>query len=524
MSVDVERLENETISVRPDSGVYATYQRLSYKPWYAIAEFVDNSTQSYYNNKDSLIKAYEGEKFKKLRIVINYDDEQNSLVIFDNANGMELDDLRRAVMLNSPPRNNTGRCEFGMGLKTAACWFGRKWSIRTTMLGSSRELQISVHVPDLAIKKSEEIEVVQRFTDEKTHFTEIKIEQLYKPLKGRTLGRIKDQLGSIYREDLRTKEVEILWNGEPLSFKEPPLLTEDHGSEKQTLWKRDISIKIQNPITSNYLNASGWVGIMIPGSQRDAGFALLRRGRVIIGGPGEGYKPTEIFGQANSFRSQRLVGELHMNDWPVTQAKDAFDWSGDLEELFISELRSNCQEYMEKAEGHRERNKPLDKTEMVFSSEPIKKLFSDKKFEEAIIEEMEFPTTQKPISVQVEDTKKLESVSDTPIEFNLFLGSSNLTFRLYWQDQLSDANWMSVDYPQENLINIYLNMANSFFSEFLENGANLQVLHKFVIALALAEKLARNSAINGLVSPGEIRTKMNSVLRKASELVRNDGL
>ena len=35
------------------------YRRLSYKPWYALAEFVDNSTQSYFNNQSVLDDAYE---------------------------------------------------------------------------------------------------------------------------------------------------------------------------------------------------------------------------------------------------------------------------------------------------------------------------------------------------------------------------------------------------------------------------------------------------------------------------------
>ena len=30
------------------------YKRLSYEWWYAIAELVDNSTQSYFNNRDSV--------------------------------------------------------------------------------------------------------------------------------------------------------------------------------------------------------------------------------------------------------------------------------------------------------------------------------------------------------------------------------------------------------------------------------------------------------------------------------------
>lgn len=31
--------------------VISSYKRLAYTPWYAIAEFVDNSTQSYFDHK-----------------------------------------------------------------------------------------------------------------------------------------------------------------------------------------------------------------------------------------------------------------------------------------------------------------------------------------------------------------------------------------------------------------------------------------------------------------------------------------
>lgn len=30
------------------------FGRISYRPWYAIAEFVDNSSQSYFSNKDKM--------------------------------------------------------------------------------------------------------------------------------------------------------------------------------------------------------------------------------------------------------------------------------------------------------------------------------------------------------------------------------------------------------------------------------------------------------------------------------------
>ena len=106
------------IAIRPTSGVYATYKRLSYQPWTAIAEFVDNSTQSYFDHRDEL-KALPG--FDKLRIAIIYEaksGDSDSLTITDNAFGMELADFERAIQLDKIPINTSGRNEFGMGLKT----------------------------------------------------------------------------------------------------------------------------------------------------------------------------------------------------------------------------------------------------------------------------------------------------------------------------------------------------------------------------------------------------------------------
>ena len=44
----------ESIGLKVGPEVITTYRRLAYEPWYAIAEFVDNSTQSYFDNKEIL--------------------------------------------------------------------------------------------------------------------------------------------------------------------------------------------------------------------------------------------------------------------------------------------------------------------------------------------------------------------------------------------------------------------------------------------------------------------------------------
>src|SRR2546426_5202254 len=261
--------EHNVINIRPAVSVYATYRRLSYRTWGAVAEFVDNSTQNYYDHRKDLLRVYRREGNPgKLRIEAVYDGDRNVLTILDNANGMNIEELERAVVLDRPPPDRSGRCEYGMGLKTAACWFGSTWRIRTARLGSKRELSVSVHVPDLVKKHINELEVQERSVDEFAHHTEIIIEGLYKPIKGRTSARIRDQLGSMYRQDLRTKEVEILWNGEPVSFEEPHFLEEKVDGGEMTTWRKDVKLDVPRDAHREALKALGWIGLLSPGSQR----------------------------------------------------------------------------------------------------------------------------------------------------------------------------------------------------------------------------------------------------------------
>ena len=57
-----------------------------------------------------------------------------------------------------------------------------------------------------------------------------------------------------------------------------------------------------------------------------------------------------------------------MDDWPVTQAKDAFDWSGGLEDEFITCLRTVCKDYMDKCEDIRDPQKKITHVDMQLAS------------------------------------------------------------------------------------------------------------------------------------------------------------
>lgn len=181
------------INIRPTTSVYATYKNIRYDPWTAIAEFVDNSTQSYYDNTEKLnsTKYWNG-----LAVDIEYKRDKVSgdhLIIKDNAYGMDFRDFQRAIMLDSPPRKKS-RSEFGMGLKTAACWFGKCWSVESVALGSGVKYKTTVDVEALSKYKNEEITVEEIPCSTKDHGTTITIWNLNRTLSGTQIGKTKDQL------------------------------------------------------------------------------------------------------------------------------------------------------------------------------------------------------------------------------------------------------------------------------------------------------------------------------------------
>ncbi len=106
------------------------YSRLSYTMWYALAEFVDNSTQSRINY-ENLIDGVLRDEGKVLEVSIVHDRTFKEMRIDDNSIGMTKEKLVEALKIANPTKDSKGRSRYGMGMKTAACWIGRKWSIST---------------------------------------------------------------------------------------------------------------------------------------------------------------------------------------------------------------------------------------------------------------------------------------------------------------------------------------------------------------------------------------------------------
>src|SRR5260370_37054255 len=107
------------IQLRVGLDVISSYKRLAYTPWHALAEFVDNSTQSYLNNESELgpLMRRVGQE---LTVSIAYEKDMDILRISDNAMGMSFDELQVALTVALPPARTDGRSKYGMGLKLAA--------------------------------------------------------------------------------------------------------------------------------------------------------------------------------------------------------------------------------------------------------------------------------------------------------------------------------------------------------------------------------------------------------------------
>jgi hypothetical protein len=328
-------------------GAIRSYKRLSYTAWYAMAEFVDNATQSYFDNREELDAVYEREG-EKLDIRIVYDRDNDLLRITDNALGMDRARLARALQVGVPPDDASGRCEFGMGMKTAACWVGDEWTVRTKKLGDPQELRVTVDVEKVAAGNIElDLHVIERPEDQ--HYTIIEIRQHHHQWVGRTLGKIKDYLRSMYRVDLREGVLDLYWQDAPLSWEDDDSLfvRAIDGSVYRKTFEFDVGGK----------RVHGWVGVLERGSRAKAGFSIIRRGRVVRGWP-DSWRPAAIFGQeggSNDLINQRITGEVHLDEFIASHTKDDILWIGDEEEVVENKLKEAAADYLEVAKKRRKR-------------------------------------------------------------------------------------------------------------------------------------------------------------------------
>ncbi|GLQ49475.1 ATP-binding protein [Dyella flava] len=330
------------IPIRPEVTVLSVLRHLNYKAWFALAEFIDNSLQSAIANAAQLQAANGGTYQLKVKIQLDAT-APGSIVITDNAAGITIADFPRAFRAAQVPLDRSGLSEFGMGMKSAACWFAETWSVRTKAIGESVERTIHFDVKKIVENKIEFLSTEVREVDPQKHYTVVSLRGLHHLPQGRTVAKIKDHLASIYRVFLRDGRLILKFNTDELTYKSPKILHAIRYTSPGVMATGDDATPIdwRKAIDLDFgegQRVTGFAALREVGSTHLAGFALFRRDRLIVGSHDETYRPSQIFKQTNSYRYQRLFGELHVEGFEVSHTKDGFRWE-EYEDIFLECLK-----------------------------------------------------------------------------------------------------------------------------------------------------------------------------------------
>ena len=330
----------ESIDIRPEVSVLGVFRHLNYRPWFAVAEFVDNAIQSFQDHKQQLAETDNGRS--KLLVKVKIDTTGDGFIqVSDNAAGIHRDEWARALRAAELPPDRSGLAEFGMGMKTAAAWFGRRLTVRSKALGEPYRREITLDFNDIIERKLETVRPETSPAAPDEHGTEIIVSGLHNPPYGRTIGKIRDHLASIYRMFLRDGSLQLVFqhgtNREQLlvvdevDILSAPRFDDLEGDPED--WSKSVDFDL-----GGGLRAHGFLAIRAVGSTSHAGLALFRRKRLIEGSGDETYRPRAIFGASNSYEYQRLFGELTLEGFDISHTKDGFRWE-EHEEPFVDLLR-----------------------------------------------------------------------------------------------------------------------------------------------------------------------------------------
>lgn len=508
----------QVVSVQPGVGMLALFPSMNYKPWYAIGEFVDNAIQSWRSTRKEL-ESLHGKDFV-LRIEIEFDHERDRILVRDNAAGIHAKDMARAFKPAHPPTDRSGLSQFGIGMKSAACWYARNFEVVTHALGEDVRRTVKFDVPKLIAADQDIVPITTSPAPGTRHGTTVTLSKLYHPIPtGRTLGKLRSYLASIYRDYLRSGSVQILVADELLRYKEPQVLEAprwDSTDRVPTRWRKDFVVELPSG-----KKVKGWAALRAKGSTAEAGLALLYRGKVVLGAGAmagssdDVYRPETVFGRGNTFMSQRLFGELDVSALRVTYSKDAIVWGGD-EEVFLDTLRSVLDDeplpLLRMAQAHRSTERTKETKDILTAAVNS----TAKAMKEALDSDLMWtePDSEPTVEFDREHAAN-RPVPGTPaapaIGANIptEMHPSLPDLRLEIVDEDFDPRWLRV-HTNDGLTTVSVNRAHRFMQSFVHiPGADVEPILRIAAAIALAELKGRAC---GLSQPAFIRNHLNDLL------------
>lgn len=500
------------------NNIISSYQRLSYTPWHAFAEFVDNSTQAYFNNKEIMDEVFNKEK-TSLQVYIQYNPSEDRIVVKDNSIGMSYEDLKNALIIGKRPQNDEGRSRYGLGMKTAACWFGDSWKVRTTKLGENTWHEVEVNVArissgDKDLRHSEGMAGVDE------HYTVIEITSLNREFRTKTIGKIKDFLRSMYRIDITDYRLCLYWQEERLTWDN--IINGLYVTQEGEPYKKDFSFDV------NGKNVYGWVGILAKGkaSRRNAGFSIIQANRVIEGWP-KGFKPHSVFGDQedgrNDLINQRLVGELYLEGFAVSHTKDQIIWQDDEYDQIDEKLKEECKEaiYLAIHLRYNKNSETVEEDLVVYQEEAIQAITSELKSSE--IKNYLYNTTPPPEKILEISYSRIENAVTVEQEPYIDIGigeePNDVRVKVFFNNTSEFEPYVLVELKViENEVNIIINRLHPHYREMKTSDALLNFVRHCVY-----DGVSEWKAIKmiGEIKPNTVKFLKDGLLRLPFEIKSN---
>lgn len=494
-----------TIEIRPEVTMLSVLRHLNYKAWFAIAEFIDNALQSYLANREALEEIH-GSGFR-LEVDVRIDAALPGLIVIsDNAAGISLADFPRAFRAAQVPTDRSGLSEFGMGMKSAACWFAEKWSVRTKAAGEAHERTIHFDVRQIVDNKIESLNTEARdIGNPNAHYTVVTLRGLHHVPQGRTLGKIKEHLASIYRVFLRNGQLTLRLNGTPLSYGTTSILNEvkytapgvpAQGPDITPVeWRKDISLDF-----GKGQRVTGFAALRATGSTPFAGFALFRRNRLIEGSYDESYRPNYIFKQTNSYPYQRLFGELHIEGFEVSHTKDGFRWE-EYEDIFLEflkqELESEPLDLLAQADNYRALPSKKSIEARAAAATAAVAEYIEKEVAAVLLDAKTNPTEAAPLPLTLlpsalQASERTVRVNDGSWDWVITIRTSVDPSREDWVS-LAKQDPQPGDLDDTRRLVVELTLAHPFSNEFIgASNENIELLLRIATAVSISLVLAED--------------------------------
>jgi hypothetical protein len=261
----------------------------------------------------------------------------------------------------------------------------------------------------------------------------------------------------------------------------------------------------------------GWAAILARANVTNAGFAIFRRRRLILGSHGEGYRPETIFGKPNKFIYQRLIGELEVEGFSVSHTKDGIQWE-DWEEDILSWVKDRLDEdplpLLDQAANYRVRvsvNRDIVQEATRDTSQAIVQHLPP-----IIDEQVSAEPDEEPLPQELEDVHEVPTRSEQ-VELNLDHAHRHWTVRVELISDASKDAWYELAETEPNRdptrIHIRMNLDHPFMERFISpDGDEIVPFTRLAAALAIAEITAREV---GVRQAGTLRMNLNQILRSA---------